>query len=218
VRLGSGARSIGVENGRAVRVETRDDQVVEADLIVSDVGIEGTAALLEPEFAAAFPTPPPQRSAPGITAFVASTEPFYDHPAVVVAGTRCVCLVSTPTLVAPELAPNGWHFTETISTFTSSFDDSDPKGEMERHMADVDDLLPGWRDRGRLLQTATYRGTWPIYRTWPGHDSQDRFPLPGLALVGDAVKPLGWPGTGASAEGARMVVEEILTGAAGVTT
>ena len=43
-----------------------------------------------------------------------------DHTAVVVIGTRCVCLATTPTLVAPELAPDGWHVTETISTFRDS--------------------------------------------------------------------------------------------------
>lgn len=216
VRLGSGARAIHVEDGRAAAVEARDGTTVEADLVISDIGLEATAALLPAEHAGAIPSPSPEKNAPGITAFVASREPFYDHPAVVVSGTRCVCLVSTPTLVAPELAPEGWHFTETISTFSSSLDDSDPKGEMRRHMDDVDDLLPGWRDKGRLLQTATYRGTWPIYRSWPGYDPQERFPMPGLALVGDAVKPPGWPGTGASAEGARLVVEAVTTRAAPV--
>jgi len=112
----------------------------------------------------------------------------------------------------PELAPPGWHVTESISTFASSADDSDPKGELKEHLADLDDLLPDWRSRGRLLQTATYRGEWPVYRSWPGTDPSERFPLPGLVLVGDSVKPPGWPGTGASAESARLAVGGILGG------
>ena len=118
--------------------------------------------------------------------------------------------MSTPTLVAPELAPEGWHFTETISTFASSLEDSDSKAELERHLADVDDLLPGWRERGRLLKHQTYRGAWPVYRAWPGHDSQNRLPLPGLVLVGDSVKAPGYAGTGASAESARLAVDALL--------
>jgi phytoene dehydrogenase-like protein len=136
-----------------------------------------------------------------------------DHPAVVVTGTRCVCLATTPTLVAPELAPDGWHVTETISTFRDSTDDREPAVERERHFADMDDLFPDWRRDGRLLQVSTYRGTWPVYRSWPGRDAQERHPLPGLALVGDSVKPPGFPGVGASAESARLVVEAVLAGA-----
>lgn len=213
VLLGTSARCALVEDGRVAGVVLRDGRELRADVVVSDVGLDGTAQLLDgTALEGRVPGGEDRAGAPGITCFVASREPFFQHPAVVVTGTRCVCLVTTPTLVAPELAPDGWHYTETISTFASSSDDSDPKAEMERHLADVDDLLPGWRERGRILQTATYRGSWPVYRSWPGHDPQDRFPAPGLVLVGDAVKPHGWPGTGASAEGARLAVEGIIEG------
>ncbi|MGE3620491.1 MAG: phytoene desaturase family protein [Acidimicrobiia bacterium] len=210
VRLGAGVTELVVEGDRVVGVRTRAGDELRADVVVSDVGVDATRELLPGGPAAALPGKGEVASAPGITCFIALQEPYFDVPALVVTGTRCVCLVTTPTLVAPELAPEGWHYMETISTFTSSTDDSDPKGEMQRHLADVDDILPGWRERGRLLQTATYRSSWPVYRAWPGTDPQERFPVPGLALVGDSVKPHGWPGTGASAESARLVVDEIL--------
>ncbi|MFV0317877.1 MAG: phytoene desaturase family protein [Microthrixaceae bacterium] len=214
IRLGSSAKELIVETREGdptvVGAKMRDGEEIRADAVISDVGVTGTADMLPPEAAEALPAVDDVLSAPGITNFIALEEPYFDSPAVVVTGTRCVCLVTTPTLVAPELAPEGWHYMETISTFESSTDDSDPKGEMQRHLEDVDDILPGWRDRGRLLQSATYRGSWPVYRSWPGTDPQERNPLPGLALVGDSVKPHGWPGTGASAESARLVVEELL--------
>lgn len=216
VHLGSAARALVVEDGRVVGAQLAGGAQVYADAVVSDVGLAGTAKLLEQADADAAARVRGEASAitaaPGITCFVASREPFFDHPVVVVTGTRRVCLVTTPTLVAPELAPPGWHVTESISTFASSADDSDPKRELAEHMADLDDLLGDWRSRGRLLQSATYRGEWPVYRAWPGTDPADRFPVPGLVLVGDAVKPPGWPGTGASAEGARLAVEGILDG------
>jgi len=215
VHLGASAKELVVDTDggreRVAGVRMRDDEELLADVVVSGIGIEATAAMLPEALAKVLPSAGEIRSAPGITCFIALKEPYFDIPALVVTGTRCVCLVTTPTLIVPELAPEGWHYMETISTFESSEDDSDPKGEMQRHLADVDDILPGWRERGRLLQTATYRGSWPVYRAWPGTDPQDRLPLPGLALVGDSVKPIGWPGTGASAEGARLVVEELLT-------
>lgn len=211
VILGTGAAAVTADGGRVTGVELKDGRRVMGNVVVSDLGLDGTAKLLPPELASKVPQPT-TTPAPGITCFVAIDRPYFESPAVVVAGTRCVCLVTTPTLVAPELAPEGWHYVETISTFESSDDDRDPKGQLERHMSDVDDLLPDWRKRGRLLQTATYRGAWPVYRSWPGNDPQDRFPVRGLALVGDAVKPHGWPGTGASAESARLAVEGIIEG------
>lgn len=212
VMIGTVVDRLVVRNGSVTGIGLRDGATLAADVVVSGVGIRETAKLLPSNLGERIPGSATVRPAPGITSFVASKEPFFDHPAVVVSGTRCVCLITTPTLVAPDLAPPGWHYTEAISTFASSADDSDPKSERQRHSDDVDDLLPGWREEGRLLHTATYRGAWPVYRAWPGEDSQERFPIPGLALVGDAVKPRGWPGTGASAEGARLVAEGILQG------
>lgn len=212
VRLDARVTGLTTSDGRVDGVVLRDDTRLSADVVVSDIGVTATAALLPRELASRLPAETTVPAAPGITCYIASQEPFYEHPAVVTVRTRCVCLVTTPTLVAPELAPDGWHFTETISTFVSSADDSDAKGELESHLADVDELLPGWRERGRLLKHQTYRGAWPVYRAWPGHDSQDRFPVRGLALVGDSVKPAGFAGTGASAETARLVVEDILAG------
>jgi phytoene desaturase len=208
--LDARVETITATTGRVDGVVLRDGRSFRADVVVSDVGLRATASLLPADLGAELPGEANVTAAPGITCYVASREPFFDHPAVVTVGTRCVCLVSTPTLVAPELAPEGWHYTETISTFVTSLDDTDSKGELERHLADVDDLLPGWRVQGRLLKHQTYRGAWPVYRAWPGHDVQERLPVPGLALVGDSVKAPGLAGTGASAESARLVVEAIL--------
>lgn len=212
VRLDARVAGLTASGGRVDGVVLRDGERLSADVVVSGVGVTATASMLPDGLAAALPPESEVPTAPGITCYIASREPFFAHPGVVTVGTRCVCLVSTPTLVAPELAPEGWHYTETISTFTSSTDDSDAKGELERHLADVDDLLPGWRENGRLLKHQTYRREWPVYRAWPGHDPQDRLPVPGLALVGDSVKAPGLAGTGASAEGARLAVEAILAG------
>ena len=212
VRVGTSVTSIRMEGGRVLGVDVRGGGAVDGDVVVSDIGVEATDRLL-PERMPPSADGPVAPSAPGITTFVATRSPLLHHPVVVVSGTRAVCLLTTPTLVAPELAPPGWHFTESISTFRSSLDTAAPSVELERHYADLDDLVPLWR-KGRLLHTATYRNDWPVYRAWPGRDRQERFPLPGLALVGDSVKPRGWPGTGASAEGARLVVDELVRGAA----
>ena len=213
VECGTSVQSIIVTGGQARGVRLRDGRQLTADLVVSDVGIQATTGLLG-DASELLPHEMVRPGAPGITAFIASPRPLTDHPAVVVTGTRCVCLATTPTLVAPELAPDGWHVTETISTFRDSTDDHEPSVERERHFADMDDLFPGWKRDGRLLQVSTYRGTWPVYRSWPGRDSQERHPLRGLALVGDSVKPPGFPGVGVSAETARLVVDAVVAGAA----
>ncbi len=38
----------------------------------------------------------------------------------------------------------------------------------------------------------TYRGEWPVNRVVQGEDAQSATSLPGLYLVGDAVKPSGY--------------------------
>ncbi len=201
-------------DSRIVGVRTRDGERYVADLVVSGLGLESTRSLAPAGLAERIPEPPTQRNAPGITSFIASREPFFNHLSVTVVASRGVCIITTPTLLAPELAPEGWHFTESLSTFADSHEQSDPKAELARHMADLDDLLPAWRERGRLLQTSTYRGVWPVARSWMGHDVEDRFPVPGLVLVGDAVKGAGWVGVGAVADGARIAVEQIMGSAA----
>ncbi len=215
VLLEHDVNAIVARDGRVVGVQLGDGDVLAADVVVSDVGVNTTRRLLDEPLREALPAPGADStiSAPGATCFVALTTPPYDHPAVVVTGTRRACLVTTPTLVAPELAPAGWHYCEVISTFADSTDISDVAGERRMLWEDVDDLLPGWqRDGGRKLLTMVYKGDWPVYRAWPGHDHDDRFPVPGLVLVGDSVKPNGWPGTGASAESARQAVAGIAEG------
>lgn len=199
-----------VDGQEVVGVRTRDGVEYRADLVVSNVGLENTAKMLPEALRDHLPPLPIQRNAPGVTSFIASERPFFDRLSVTVVGSRGVCIITTPTLLAPELAPPGWHFTESLSTFESSTDQDDPKAELERHRADLDELLPNWEQRGRLLQTSTYRGVWPVARTWLGHDPDNRFPLPGLALVGDSIKEPGWTGVGASAGGARLLAEAVL--------
>lgn len=214
IRVNARVAALSATDGRVDGVTLVNGEQLSADVVVSGIGVTATASMLPEELAAKLPPAADVPTAPGITCYIALREPFFEHPAVVTVGTRCVCLVTTPTLVTPELAPEGWHYMETISTFVSSTDDSDSKGELDRHLADVDDLLPGWRERGRLLKHQTYRREWPVYRAWPGHDAEERLPVPGLALVGDSVKAPGLAGTGASAESARLAVEAILAGGA----
>ncbi len=211
VVLGNAAASIEVDDDeRVTGVSLNDGTRVGASLVISDVGLATTKALLPDVAAARVPDPPAQRNAPGVATFIASEQPFFDDLAITVVGSRAVCIITTPTLLAPELAPPGWHFTECLSTFRDSAAQDDVQGEIARHMADVDDLLPGWRERGRLLQTATYRGEWPVARTWHGFDPTGRFPIRGLALVGDSIKAVGWTGVGASAETAKLAVEGLM--------
>lgn len=214
IEFGTTVQQLLVDGGRVTGAVLNDGRVRQADLVVSNLGLPATAALLDEPWRGLVPAEPEGRNAPGVACFVASREPFFEHLSVTIAGSRGVCIVTTPTLLCPELAPEGWHFMESLSTFADSTVQDDPKAEIARHHADLDDLVPGWRERGRLLQTATYRGGWPVARTWAGYDPAERFPLPGLALVGDAVKGPGWTGVGASADGARLLVESALAGAA----
>ena len=55
----------------------------------------------------------------------------------------------------------------------------------------------------------SFHGDWPGFRARPGYDAPQQTPVRGLYNVGDGAKASGRVGLSGSAEGARLVAEEI---------
>ena len=55
----------------------------------------------------------------------------------------------------------------------------------------------------------TLKRRFPVYRSWMGYDLEQETPVGALYNVGDGVKPYGWEGVAACAEGVRLVVNRI---------
>ncbi|TAK31113.1 MAG: NAD(P)/FAD-dependent oxidoreductase [Chloroflexota bacterium] len=210
------ATQIVVEDGlaRGVVVERKGQPVtIEAKTVVSDAGPKRTVELAGAEhFDDKYLQLIEKRLLPAgcIVTFTASDQPLMETAGPLMpTGTRRVCLLCTPTLVCPELAPPGKHLLEAIGTLGASHGPVDMNQEIELHLQDLRDTIPGYGEKGELLMVSSYRDDWPEYRSWPGRDLPQKTPIPNLYNVGDGVKPDGWPGLSASAESARLVVEEL---------
>ena len=89
----------------------------------------------------------------------------------------------------------------------------DLKEEIDLHIQDLKDTIPGFIEHGEVLHVGCYWGDWPTTRNSPyvGYTPlPQKSPVENLYDVGDGVGPRGWPsGTSGCAVTARIVVENI---------
>ncbi len=151
-----------------------------------------------------------QRPAPVVGVFVASDRPLMEHRGILLpASTRRVCLMVTPTLTCPDLAPPGRHYLESFGAFSNSLGPVDLREEVEMNLQDLRDNLPGMEKHGRVLMVQTFFGDWPALNTWPGYEAPFRTSVELLYNVGDGSNVHGTTGLPGSAETARVVAEDI---------
>ena len=149
------------------------------------------------------------RPAPFIAIHAVSDEPLVDCDSLVfVMGRRLSCL-NTPTLLCPELAPEGKHLLMAGGTPLSSLPPYNLKEDKEQIMQELRDNIPGFDKKAEVLTISYFRGDCPGYLSWPGLDMQQKTTIENLYNVGDGVKPAGWIGLPACAKSAEMVVEDI---------
>jgi phytoene dehydrogenase-like protein len=149
------------------------------------------------------------RPAPFIAIHAVSDEPLVNCDSLVfVMGRRLSCL-NTPTLLCPELAPEGMHLLMAGGTPLSSSPPYDLKVDKEQILQELRDNIPGFDKKAEILTVSYFRGDCPGYFSWPGLDMPQKTPIETLYNVGDGVKPAGWIGLPACAKSAEMVVEDI---------
>ena len=152
-----------------------------------------------------------QRPAPVVGVLVASDRPLMEHPGILLpSGTRRLCLMTTPTLTCPGLAPQGQHFLESFGAFSDSLGPVDLPKEIEMNLQDLRDNLPDMERHGRILMVQTFYGEWPALNTWPGYEAPFRTSLEMLYNVGDGSNVHGTTGLPGCAETARVVVDDIM--------
>lgn len=208
---------ITVTGGAATGVTvTRDgeDLSVTARFVISDAGPRRTADLVGREhLELGYLRSLDQllRPYPVVATCLASRKPLLPYPgAVLTADARRVVLISPLTNLCPDLAPPGWHLTESYGIPPDSLE-FDPRTEQQANLQDLRDLLPNWEAAGtEVIRQAVFRGDWPAGHAWPGYDLPVRTPVRGLFNVGDGVKPRGWSGIEASGENARLVCEDVI--------
>ncbi|MBM3132007.1 MAG: NAD(P)/FAD-dependent oxidoreductase [Chloroflexi bacterium] len=218
VRTRCRARRILVDKGlaRGAIVEGPEGGIqVSAPVVVSNVGPKLTVALAgEENFDQGYLTEV-SRMRPTLQMWVTtvSDRPFFDTQ-ISFLGTRRVLNLVNPTLVCPELAPQGRYLHHSISGPQSQVGPWDLKREIDLHIQDLRECVPGFDRYGDILHIGCYWGDWPTTRNSPYVGYQplsQKTPVENLYNVGDGVGPRGWPsGTSGCAVTAGLVVDDIV--------
>lgn len=160
------------------------------------------------------------RPTPACQIYIGSDRPLWGEPGVKavcqVAGARRVIGIDPFSTISPDLAPPGQHLTFIFGGPQSSLFPPDDEYEAKQYLLDLDELLPGWRDHGRILKLdiRNIDSEFPEYRSWPGHGMPPETPIKNLYNAGDAItarwegKDLidtGYVGTAGAADSAVVV-------------
>jgi phytoene desaturase len=217
VRLNTEAGSLSVVDGQVSQVMLRGpagDEVVRARVVVSDIGPAATVRLAEPgafgdEYLSLVKRA--DRPAAMIAVNFASQERLIDVPGMLsFAVTRRLAYMANFTDLCPEMAPDGWNLYVAAGVPQPSVGDFDATAETDQLFADIDDVIPGFGARARVLSTVVTRDEWPPQRAVAGFDLAPATPIANLWNVGDGVKEYANGGTTACAETAQLVVDRIV--------
>lgn len=213
------AKRILVKNGvvEGVVLEgKRGEKTVSASAVVSNAGPKLTIDLVGKEHFDEGYLRDVGNMVPTLQIWVTSISdrPLCDVPQLMMLNTRRMLSFITASLVSPDLAPKGKHVHYSISGPVSQIGPWNLRNEVDLHIQDLKDTLPGFNQHAEVLHVGSYWGAWPTLRNAPlaGYREIPRkTPVENLYNVGDGVaKSGGWPGGSPSAAlTARLVVEEI---------
>jgi len=194
----------GVTGVRVRRKTNKEETLVQAPLVVSDIGPRATAALLHnhrvtqaevlkhvpPAFSLAEAGPDELQEAVGLKVHILSDVSLIPHKGIMYClDTKRIAGMVQPTNSDPSLAPAGKHLLISHQVIRSN----NVEEERALALADLHMLFGEAFDKHcRVLTMGTYRGEWPVNRTVQGEDVSPLLSLPGLYMVGDAVKPAGY--------------------------
>ncbi len=221
VRLNTEVESLPVVDGQVGNAVLRpagggESQIVRAAVVVSDIGPAATVRLAGPgafgdEYLSLVKRA--DRPAAMISVNFASQERLIDVPGMLsFAVTRRLAYMANFTDLCPEMAPPGWNLYVAAGVPQPSVGDFDEAAETDQLFADIDDVIPGFGARARVLSTVVTRDDWPPQRAVAGFDLAPATPIANLWNVGDGVKEYANGGTTACAETAQLVVDQIIEG------
>ena len=202
------------EDGHVTGVRVRnkangDEEIINASLVVSDIGPRASNALLQnrrvtqaqvlkQKTAATDQSASPEEEqveselheAVGLKVHVLSDISLIPHKGIMYClDTQRIAGIVQPTNSDPGLAPPGKHLLISHQVIQSN------NIEEERRLALADlRMLFGeaFDSHCRVITMGTYRGEWPVNRIAQGEDVSPQTQMRGLYLVGDAVKPAGY--------------------------
>jgi phytoene dehydrogenase-like protein len=204
LRLSCDVLQILQEDGHVTGIRVRDraskeETLLSAPLIVSDIGPRATHALLSGhrvtqaevlKHAEDDESTDVLNEAIGLKVHILSDVSLIPHRGIMYClDTQRIAGMVQPTNSDPSLAPAGKHLLISHQVIQSN----NVEEERALALADLHMLFGETFDAHcRILTMGTYRGEWPVNRVAQGEDAQSATSLPGLYLVGDAVKPSGY--------------------------
>ena len=220
VRLATEVASITIRDGQVTEAVLRHPggagggtELARARFVVSDIGPAATVRLAPPgSFGDDYLTEVKRADRPCamIAVNFASTERLIDVPGMLsFATTRRLAYMANFTDLCPEMAPPGWNLYVAAGVPSPSVGDFDAAAETDLLFADIDDIIPRFGDRARVLSTVVTRDDWPPQRAVAGFDLPFGTPVANLWNVGDGVKEYANGGTTACAETAELVAGQI---------
>ena len=141
---------------------------------------------------------------------LASDEPLVDHASVVaVCNTKRLCWINCPSILIPEMAPEGKYLTYAGGWVPSEGYPFDMDEELKLNLDDMREVFPDFDNRAKLLHVGFFLGGWPMYHSWFGKNMPLRTPIVDLYNVGDGVWLPGTYGLIGCAITGRAVADEI---------
>jgi phytoene dehydrogenase-like protein len=219
--------SQGVANGIKIIKDGKETEIT-SRVVISNIGPKGTIQLVgeenwsDQEYLKMMRIR--LRPTPACQIYIGSDRPLWGEPGVKgvcqAAGARRIIGIDPFSTISPDLAPPGQHLTFIFGGPQASLFPPDEEYEKKQYMLDLDELLPGWRDHGRILKfdLRNIDDEFPEYRSWPGHGLPPETAIKNLYNVGDAITAVwegkqlidtGYVGTAAAADSAFMVADRV---------
>ena len=206
----------GQVEGLVIRKEGREVEV-KVKVFVSDLGPAKTLALagrssFNDEYLARVDA---LRPSPIVANIIASDRPLVNSEGgLLFVGTQRIVAGMPLTNFSRELAPPGQHLTVIWGTPASCLEHINAEDEARLNLDDIRQVFPDFDRHGRILRVDVrdISDEFPALRSWMGYDMPQVTPFANLFHVGDAVKPFGWEGLAACAQGATIAADLIDNG------
>lgn len=204
----------GVVQGVLLKQGERDYKI-EAQVVISDTGPKKTVELVgQQKFDKDYLEELEEKLKPTavVCLQVGLEKPLFAQNHLLLVGSRRVHAVYQPSVINPDLAPEGKHLLIANSIPKSLKSVTSEKGrqaEIEACLADLKAVFPAFEKSAAILMTGVYRDYWPGMHAWPGKDMPIKTPIINLYNVGDGVKQGEYSGLPAVVKTGMMVADEI---------
>ena len=181
-----------------MKVQSRENEIyVSASAVVSNTGLLKTVDLIGREnldqdyLKEIADTLIP---APVICFQFSLKAPLFAHNHLLVSGSKRINGLYQPTMICPQLAPEGKHLLIAGAAPVSSNRRINSEKELNLCLNDLRNLFPDFDKKTEILLSGIYQDTWPGMHAWPGRDMPLKTPIINLYNVGDGVKAPGYTG------------------------